>query len=148
MSRATMRNIRQNLFFAFIFNIVGIPVAAGVFYPAIGLLLSPMIAAGAMSLSSLSVVANANRLREYKRPSPGLAGATVDASLLAVGVRPPDRQQKEEAMAEKVNDPVCRMEIDPKTAATKMDYQGTTYFFCSDACHKMFMAKPEKYTKY
>ncbi len=70
LSRATMRNIRQNLFFAFVYNLVGVPIAAGVFYPAIGLLLSPMIAAGAMSLSSLSVVANANRLREYKRPSP------------------------------------------------------------------------------
>ncbi|MCH8065337.1 MAG: heavy metal translocating P-type ATPase [Chloroflexi bacterium] len=147
LSRATMRNIRQNLFFAFIYNILGIPVAAGVFYPVIGLLLSPMIAAGAMSLSSLSVVANANRLRGYKRPSPELAGAGADASLLTVDVRPPEQQQKEEAMAEKVTDPVCGMEIDPKTAATKMDYQGTTYFFCSDACHNKFMAEPEKYTK-
>lgn len=63
LSRATMRNIRQNLFFAFIYNSLGVPVAAGVLYPAFGLLLSPMIAAAAMSLSSVSVIANALRLR-------------------------------------------------------------------------------------
>ncbi len=63
LSRATMRNIRQNLFFAFIYNALGVPVAAGILYPVFGLLLSPMIAAAAMSFSSLSVVANALRLR-------------------------------------------------------------------------------------
>lgn len=62
-SHATMRNIRQNLFFAFIYNAIGIPIAAGVLYPAFGLLLSPIIAAAAMSLSSVSVIANALRLR-------------------------------------------------------------------------------------
>jgi Cu+-exporting ATPase len=63
LSRATMRNIRQNLVLAFVYNIVGIPVAAGVLYPAFGLLLSPIIAAAAMSLSSVSVIGNALRLR-------------------------------------------------------------------------------------
>jgi P-type Cu+ transporter len=63
LSRGTMRNIRQNLFFAFIYNAVGVPIAAGVLYPVFGLLLSPMIAAAAMSLSSASVIANALRLR-------------------------------------------------------------------------------------
>jgi Cu+-exporting ATPase len=63
LSRATLRNIRQNLFFAFIYNVLGIPVAAGVLYPAFGWLLSPMLAAAAMSLSSVSVIANALRLR-------------------------------------------------------------------------------------
>jgi Cu+-exporting ATPase len=63
LSRMTMRNIRQNLFFAFIYNSLGVPVAAGILYPFFGLLLSPMLAAAAMSLSSLSVVANALRLR-------------------------------------------------------------------------------------
>ena len=66
LSRATMRNIRQNLFFAFVYNSVGVPVAAGVLYPVFGLLLSPMIAAAAMSFSSVSVITNALRLRRAK----------------------------------------------------------------------------------
>jgi P-type Cu+ transporter len=67
LSRATMKNIRQNLFFAFIYNALGVPVAAGVLYPAARLLLSPMIAAAAMSLSSVSVIGNALRLRSFGR---------------------------------------------------------------------------------
>jgi len=63
LSRATLRNIRQNLFFAFIYNALGVPIAAGVLYPFFGILLSPMIAAAAMSLSSVSVISNALRLR-------------------------------------------------------------------------------------
>jgi Cu+-exporting ATPase len=66
LSRATMRNIRQNLFFAFLYNAFGVPVAAGVLYPALGLLLDPMIAAAAMSLSSVSVIGNALRLRRVE----------------------------------------------------------------------------------
>jgi P-type Cu+ transporter len=66
LSRATMRNIRQNLFFAFIYNLIGVPVAAGVLYPAVGILLSPAIAALAMSFSSVSVIANALRLRRLR----------------------------------------------------------------------------------
>ena len=66
LSRATMKNIRQNLFFAFIYNSLGVPVAAGVLYPAFGLLLSPMIAAAAMSFSSVSVIMNALRLKKIK----------------------------------------------------------------------------------
>jgi Cu+-exporting ATPase len=66
-----MRNIRQNLFLAFAYNTAGIPIAAGVLYPVTGWLLSPMIAAAAMALSSLSVVTNANRLRRFtSRPVP------------------------------------------------------------------------------
>jgi Cu+-exporting ATPase len=64
LSRATMRNIRQNLFFAFVYNIIGVPIAAGVLYPVFGLLLSPMIASAAMTFSSVSVIANALRLRK------------------------------------------------------------------------------------
>ena len=63
LSRATMRNIRENLILAFVYNVVGVPIAAGVLYPAFGLLLSPVIAAAAMSLSSVSVIGNALRLR-------------------------------------------------------------------------------------
>src|SRR5439155_4605946 len=75
LSAATMRNIRQNLFFAFLYNAAGVPIAAGVLYPLFGLLLSPVIAAAAMSLSSVSVVANALRLRRAKL-SPGPRAAT------------------------------------------------------------------------
>jgi Cu+-exporting ATPase len=63
LSKATVRNIRQNLFLAFVYNLLAVPVAAGVLYPLTGALLSPMIAAAAMSLSSVSVIANALRLR-------------------------------------------------------------------------------------
>jgi len=66
LSRATMRNIRQNLFFAFIYNLLGVPIAAGVLYPFTGLLLQPIFAAAAMSFSSVSVIANALRLRRAK----------------------------------------------------------------------------------
>jgi Cu+-exporting ATPase len=66
LSRATMRNIRQNLFFAFFYNALGVPIAAGVLYPVFGVLLSPMIAAAAMSLSSVSVIGNALRLRRMR----------------------------------------------------------------------------------
>ena len=66
LSQATMRNIRQNLLFAFIYNAIGVPVAAGVLYPFFGLLLSPIFAAAAMSFSSVSVIANALRLRSAK----------------------------------------------------------------------------------
>jgi Cu+-exporting ATPase len=66
LSRATMRNIRQNLFLAFVYNALGVPIAAGVLYPALGLLLNPMIAAAAMSLSSVSVIGNALRLRRVE----------------------------------------------------------------------------------
>ena len=66
LSRSTMKNIRQNLFFAFVYNSAGVPIAAGILYPFFGLLLSPVIAAGAMSLSSVSVITNALRLRSTK----------------------------------------------------------------------------------
>jgi Cu+-exporting ATPase len=66
LSRATMRNIRQNLVFAFAYNVIGIPVAAGVLYPAFGIVLSPMVSALAMSLSSVSVIGNALRLRRIR----------------------------------------------------------------------------------
>jgi len=66
LSQATMRNIRQNLFFAFCYNTLGVPVAAGVLYPVAGLVLSPMLASAAMTFSSVSVIGNALRLRKVK----------------------------------------------------------------------------------
>jgi len=70
LSRRVMRNIRQNLFFAFVYNIMGVPIAAGILFPFFGVLLSPMIAAAAMSASSLSVVGNALRLRHVSLLTP------------------------------------------------------------------------------
>jgi len=66
LSRATMSNIRQNLFFAFVYNALGVPIAAGILYPFFGVLLNPMIAGAAMSLSSVSVITNALRLRRVR----------------------------------------------------------------------------------
>ena len=66
LSHAVMKNIKQNLFFAFIYNLLGVPIAAGILYPSFGVLLSPMIAAVAMSFSSVSVIVNALRLRSVK----------------------------------------------------------------------------------
>jgi Cu+-exporting ATPase len=66
LSQATMRNIRQNLFFAFVYNAAGVPIAAGLLYPIFGILLSPELAAAAMALSSVSVVGNSLRLRRVR----------------------------------------------------------------------------------
>ncbi|MEU7837722.1 heavy metal translocating P-type ATPase [Nonomuraea sp. NPDC049129] len=99
LSRTTMRNIRQNLFLAFVYNVVGIPVAAGVLYPFLGIRLSPVFAAAAMALSSLSVVGNANRLRRLTPPA-----------LLPAPPLPPDQHVTVETGAEStaVTDPVLR----------------------------------------
>jgi Cu+-exporting ATPase len=88
LSRATMRNIRQNLFFALAYNAIGIPVAAGILYPFFGIRLSPIIAAAAMALSSLSVVANANRLRRYHpAPLPDAEVGDVEPLVQTAGFR-------------------------------------------------------------
>jgi P-type Cu+ transporter len=84
LSRATMRNIRQNLFFALAYNGIGIPIAAGVLYPLLGIPLSPILAAAAMALSSLSVVSNANRLRRWHpAPSPAVAAVATGPQVQA-----------------------------------------------------------------
>jgi P-type Cu+ transporter len=131
LSRAAMRNIRQNLFFAFAYNVVGIPIAAGVLYPFLGLRLSPMIAAGAMALSSLSVVSNANRLRRFRRQP-----------LTVVEERPAGEPRVEIGTAEpeKAVDPVCGMEVDPASAAATASRNRTTYYFCSTGCRDHFLA--------
>ena len=98
LSRSTMRNIRENLVFAFGYNIVGIPIAAGLLYPFFGITLSPMIAAAAMALSSLSVTTNANRLRTYQRPALAAAGASGSENQTIIDVERYE-PEKEEDMA-------------------------------------------------
>ena len=128
-----MRNIRQNLLFAFGYNIVGIPIAAGVLYPFLGLRLSPIIAAAAMALSSLSVVSNSNRLRRFRREPSSAADANLRATaepVVEVGAVKPQR----------VTDPVCGMEVDPATTALTAEVEGSRYYFCSTECRDQFLA--------
>jgi len=139
LSRATMRNIRQNLVFAFLYNVAGIPIAAGILYPVFGLLLTPIVAAAAMAMSSLSVVMNANRLRTFRPPSEeALSGEAAPDVVVEVP------QRKEERMAT-VRDPVCGMDVDPGSAAGSAEHQGTTYYFCSQGCLERFREEPERY---
>ncbi len=81
LSQATMRNIRQNLFFAFLYNSLGVPIAAGVLYPFFGLLLSPILAAAAMSLSSVSVITNSLRLRKAQAVEDVTEGSSLRGSM-------------------------------------------------------------------
>ena len=142
LSRSVMRNIRQNLFLAFVYNGVGIPIAAGVLYPFFGLRLSPIIAAAAMALSSLSVVTNANRLRRF-HPEPLPVGATARSVEPAVEVgADPEPDPTEPA---DVTDPVCGMTVDPATALTAR-HRDQDHWFCSTGCRDTFTANPDQYT--
>ncbi len=147
LSRATMGNIRQNLVFAFLYNGIGIPIAAGVLYPVLGVTLSPMIAAGAMALSSLSVVTNANRLRGFKAPElPHDVVVSATDPVVEIG----RDEKKEHDMSEKspkVTDPVCGMTVDPAEAATSTKHEGHTYYFCSEHCAMVFAADPGAHLK-
>ena len=145
LSRATMRNIRENLVFAFVYNGVGIPIAAGVLYPVFGLTLSPMIAAAAMALSSLSVVANANRLRRFKAPR--LPQEFVVPRIDPVVEIGRDEAEEEDIPVETptVTDPVCGMTIDPDAAAGNSEHEGHIYYFCSQHCAESFAANPDRY---
>jgi Cu+-exporting ATPase len=166
LSRATMRNIRQNLVWAFGYNVIGIPIAAGALYPFLGLRLSPMIAAGAMALSSLSVVTNSNRLRAFRpRSVSGAAGAKVAEPVVEVGAVPPDSAmhaghengddagQAEMTAAmpggemerETAIDPVCGMSVDPVNAEYRSVHAGQTYYFCSKGCKESFDKDPGKF---
>ena len=150
LSRATMRNIRQNLFFALAYNAVGIPIAAGVLYPAFGLRLSPMIAAVAMAASSLSVVGNANRLRRYHpaalpeaavapvAPRVETPSAPVFQTAAKLEIPMGDQPHDPHEPATPLTDPTCGMPITPETAAEVREVGGHTFYFCSAACATAF----------
>jgi P-type Cu+ transporter len=137
LSRSTMRNIRENLVFAWGYNTLGIPVAAGVLYPALGILLSPMLAAAAMAASSLSVVGNANRLRRWQPPE-------LPQGPSAVVVPGVEVARADEPAGRGVRDPVCGMTVDPAHAAATATHGGRKYHFCSTACHRRFVADPDR----
>jgi Cu+-exporting ATPase len=123
LSRRTIRIIKENLGWAFGYNIVLIPVAAGLLYPFSGILLSPILAGLAMALSSVSVVANSLRLKRF---SPTVfQGGGLDM----------------------VTDPVCKMDVDPKKAAARSTFKGQTIYFCAVGCKEKFDADPGKYIK-
>ena len=132
LSRATMRNIRQNLFFALLYNGLGIPIAAGVLYPFFGLRLSPILAAGAMAASSLSVVTNANRLRRFvARPLPHAPTPSTEPRV-EVG------SADELAPPATAVDPVCGMTVDRQAAVNAL-VGGENVFFCSDNCRDRYV---------
>jgi Cu+-exporting ATPase len=132
LSRATMRNIRQNLFFALAYNAIGIPLAAGVLYPFFGIQLSPIIAAAAMALSSLSVVTNANRLRRYHpSPLPPAGQADVEPHIETPPGHDSDGQHGPVTLA---TDPVCGMTVDPASAPEHRVTDSGTIWFCSAHC--------------
>ncbi|MER5204229.1 heavy metal translocating P-type ATPase [Streptomyces sp. NPDC002825] len=147
LSRATMRNIKQNLFFALVYNAVGVPIAAGALYPLWGIRLSPIIAAVAMALSSLSVVTNASRLRRWQ-------AAPLPETEAVRGRRPEvesaaDRAARDEDTARSEGtavDPVCGMDVDPVTAPEHRDSPVGTLHFCSAHCAAAFDADPDRYT--
>jgi P-type Cu+ transporter len=138
LSRATMRNIRQNLFFALAYNAIGIPLAAGVLYPFLGVRLSPVIAAAAMALSSLSVVTNANRLRRYHpAPLPPAGQFHIEPRVETPAAQP--------SPGVLTTDPVCGMRVDPVTSTWRSSGDSIVHF-CSEHCAAAFDADPARYS--
>jgi Cu+-exporting ATPase len=155
LSRATLRNIKENLFFAFVYNVLGIPVAAGVLYPFFGIFLSPIVAAAAMALSSVSVVTNALRLtRDRPRRAVVARSDVVAAGRGAPATLPPGELPKGPVPEEwngwrpkpaRVEDPVCHRAGDPRDMAAETHYRGRVYCFCSVQCQADFEKSPERY---
>ncbi len=124
LGRRTYSKIRQNLFWAFAYNTALIPVAAGILYPVIGLLLDPIFAGAAMGFSSTTVVAN---------------------SLLLKRFQPTIKQWEERRPPEMAKDPICGMDVDPDTAFGSSEHAGEVFYFCSANCKETFDADPHTY---
>jgi Cu+-exporting ATPase len=138
LSRQTVRVIKENLFWAFVYNVVGIPVAAGVLYPAWGILLNPIYAAAAMAFSSVSVVSNSLRLRRFD----------VQGGRRAAPRRIPrdgGRGTGREGEGSEAVDPVCGMKVKVGEAAAVSRFQGKEYFFCHPGCRERFDRDPARY---
>ena len=131
LSRRTIRIIKENLVWAFGYNVVLIPVAAGVLYPIWGVQLSPILAGAAMAFSSVSVVTNSLRLKKWQ------SEAGVGAARAQLGSSKGDQPM--------AVDPVCKMTVEPAKAAAQSTYRGQTYYFCAVGCKQQFDKEPEKY---
>ena len=136
LSKATMRNIRQNLGFAFGYNAFGIPLAAGLLYPIFGWRLNPMIAAAAMAASSLSVVTNANRLRRFHAPAGSAHPLTPPPPLVVEPATPAPTEI----------DPVCGMTVTTGPTTPTFTADGRTWSFCSTSCRDRFAAAPDGFS--
>ncbi|MFQ6012579.1 MAG: heavy metal translocating P-type ATPase [Thermoplasmata archaeon] len=123
LSRRTYGKIRQNLFWAFAYNTALIPVAAGILYPVIALLLDPIFAGAAMAFSSFSVVTNSLLLKRFQ----------------------PSLKRWEERRPTVEKDPVCGMDVDPATAQFSSEHEGVTFHFCSAGCKETFDSDPHRY---
>ncbi len=149
LSQATLRTIKQNLFRAFIYNAIGIPLAAGVLYPFWGVLLNPIYAAAAMAFSSVSVISNSLRLKRFKESWQygRWTGKRKVGWPQAQAGEEGKRKRKEEGseMRGKAIDPVCGMKIKKKDAAATSEHKGKTVYFCNRMCKEEFEKEPEKY---
>lgn len=160
LSNATMHNIRENLVFAFAYNMIGIPLAAGVLYPLTGWLLSPMIAGAAMAMSSICLVLNANRLRnahvaadmQHAMPQHSEPTVIVDSHDDAHNnshntLKGTDMfhfgKKKDDSSSATFTDPVCGMTVGADSLS--WEYNGTTYHFCNPNCLDSFKKDPAKF---
>ena len=131
LGKSTMTKIKQGFFWALIYNIILLPIAAGLLYPSLGLVLRPEFAGLAMALSSVSVVTNALSLNRFK---------PTTAEVIESGVPPAAYDEGDVAI-----DPICKMKVEIATADLYSDYNGMRYYFCNQYCLDTFNADPGQY---